>query len=148
MTNLLNSRAQGIPAEYILVSLLSQIDYVHAVSFDTVGFDIIAWDSLNHTFPCEGPLYIQVKLRMSSTRKSFTSQGHNNGTIYKINHVANTLGVSDPQCYFCKKSDVHTTEYFIISLNQLWLFDNGGAQYRFSHKQCSEFVRSGKVIKI
>ncbi|USD66332.1 hypothetical protein [Vibrio sp. SCSIO 43136] len=151
MTKLLDSRTQGLAAEHILVSLLCQNKGIHAVSFDTVGFDVIAWDTHDILFSSQDPCYIQVKLRMSST-ENFTTQGHDRSTIAKLYTVADALGVSTSQCYFCvcfaKMSDVRTTEYFIIPLSKLELFDKGGAQYRFSYSKCLELAESESIVHL
>ncbi len=151
MSNLLDSRVQGAAAEHILVSLLSQQEGIHAVSFDTVGFDVIVWDLHNHIFSSGSPSYVQVKLRMSTTDR-FTSQGHDRDTISKLFKVAESLGVDEEQCYFClcfaKNCDVRTSEYFIVPLTKIHLFDNGGAQYRFSYRKCLELSKTVPIVHL
>lgn len=145
-----DSRIQGRAAEVILESLLSHKEGVHAVQFDTVGFDLIVWDNLGNYFPVGRPAYIQLKLRMN--KDGFTTQGHNPSVIEGIKETANYLGVSEEDCYFCvafaENNDVRTTKFFIIPLDKLGCFKKGSQnQYRFNiEKLLKEDTEVGKLV--
>jgi hypothetical protein len=124
---------------------------VHAVQFDTVGFDVIAWDKSKILFKQDGPIYIQLKLRMSK-KSIFTSQGHNKLKVDKIKDIARSLGVKIENCYFCvafaKDADIRTVQFYLIPFIKLHLFYTTGTQYRFTNTICLAAAEKNEIVKI
>lgn len=145
-----DTRLDGLAAEAMLVSLLSNYKGssdgkaaegpLHAVLFDTIGFDIIVRDTSKEYFP-SGVGFLQTKLRMGYVNK-FETQGHYPQTINSIKDVAKKLEIPIDACYFCvafaKSGDVRTSQFFIFPLNFLdrQFKHEKNTQYRFSQQKC------------
>ena len=141
---IVDSRLIGTTAENMFLSLLNQRG-VFAHSFDTVGFDGIAFDLQNRLFKVgASPSYLQIKCRGSSGEQ-YSTQGHSPETIEAIRDTARQLQIPEESLYFVvgffRNNDIRETVYYVIPLGSLPPF-RGNAQYRFSVQRCEQMVRS------
>lgn len=77
MYNFIDCRLQDLAVEYILVSLLSQKDYVHALSFDLVEFAAITWEQSNNYLRRSCIYLFEIKIQRQQV-KFFRKTSHKN----------------------------------------------------------------------
>ncbi|MGO9137239.1 MAG: hypothetical protein ACLP9S_04560 [Syntrophales bacterium] len=147
----IDSRLVGATAEHLFLSLVNQ-QGVFATSFNTAGFDGIAFDPKHKIFKVgDSPFYVQIKCR-GSKHSDYSAQGHSKTTINKIIRLAKRLGIPAKSLYFVvgffKEHDIRKIRFFIIPFASLRHFEKTSTrQYRFSVKACDE-VRRKKDKKI
>jgi len=145
---MIDSRLIGKTAENIYISLLN-LQGVFATSFDTPGFDGIAYDTLNQIFKIgQPPFYIQIKCRGSKSA-SYNPQGHAPKRINAIWQSGRELKIPQDSIYFVvgffKNNDIRDIVYYTLPWDSLDSFKISG-QYRFSVRRCDEEMQKNKNI--
>lgn len=138
--NQTDTRLVGKTAENIFLSLLNEKG-IFSQSFDTACLDGVVFDLKRKYFKIgKPPFYVQIKCRGSKNDK-FSSQGHSEYTIKKIEKLSKHLKIDIDSLYFVvgfyKNSDIRQIRYYIIPFKKLKLFkENKKRQYRFSISKC------------
>jgi len=148
----IDSRLVGTTAENIFLSLLNQRG-IFAHSFDTAGFDGIAFDIDNQHFKLgQSPFYVQIKCRGSKGSKP-NDQGHRVTTVDKIVSIAKDLRIPQTSLYFVvgffKNNDIRNITFFTIPFSSLQQFKTAeGNYYRFSVSACKRAMEQDPNITV
>lgn len=148
----IDSRLVGATAEHIFLSLLNQRG-VFAHSFDTAGFDGIAFDIENRYFRVGiSPFYLQIKCRGSDDAEPHP-QGHNQAIFDRMHQMAVELCIPMSSLYFVagffKNRDIRDIEFFIIPFTSLGPFDRRDeGHYRFSVGFCQKVMQADVNITV